>query len=131
MQVSLLDEKEKKNVANFSSSIQYENLPRIHIPIPIYKPSNQLKLTEEQELKASFSNLRISSGNNSSSILGKRSAIQANSVVEIKKINKKSEKLINPHMIEFAAHYVNTMTKTSSADWQISKSFVTNMVEVL
>jgi len=128
-QASILDEKDRKNMANFSTSLQNENPIQLHIPIPIYKTSNSFKLNEEQELKKSFSNLRISSGDNST-VLGKRSAFEANSTIEIKKINKKSEKLINHHMIEFAAHYVNTVTKTSSSDWQVSRSFVTNMVEV-
>jgi len=129
MTPALMNDQDKKNVDNFSSSMRLEN-SALHIPIPQYTPMNKIKLDEEHELKTSFNNLRISPMDNSSSLLGKRSAMQANSTVEIKKVNKKFEKLLNPNMIEFAAHYVNTMAKTSSLDWQISRSFVTNMVEV-
>jgi hypothetical protein len=127
---SSMNDQDKKNVDNFSSSMRFENSSSLHIPIPMYAPLNKLKLDDEQELKTSFNNLRISPAENTSSLLGKRTAMQAHSNVEIKKVNKKTEKLLNPNMIEFAAHYVNTMTKTTSLDWQISRTFVTNMVEV-
>jgi len=127
---SSMNDQDKKNVDNFSSSMRFENSAGLHIPIPMYAPLNKIKLDDEQELKTSFNNLRISPAENTSSLLGKRTAMQAHSTVEIKRVNKKIEKLLNPNMIEFAAHYVNTMTKTTSLDWQISRSFVTNMVEV-
>jgi len=126
-----MNDQDKKNVDNFSSSMRFENSASLHIPIPMYAPLNKIKLDDEQELKTSFNNLRISPAENTSSLLGKRTAMQAHSTVEIKRVNKKIEKLLNPNMIEFAAHYVNTMTKTTSLDWQISRSFVTNMVEVI
>ena len=123
-----MDQKDKKNADNFSSSLRIENKANFKMQMPLQVPD--FRVDEEQELKASFNNLRINSVDNSS-VLGKRSAAQAHSVVEIKRVNKKFEKLLNQNMLEFAAHYVNNMTKTSSQDWQISRSFVTNMVEVL
>lgn len=89
-------------------------------------------IDDEQELKKNFKHLNISANDNSNlgSMLGKRSSVQANTVVEIKKINKKLEKMLNQHTIEFAAYYVNNMVKTSNHDWQVSRNFVTNMVEV-
>ena len=121
-----MDDKDKKNMNNFSSSLKVEK--PAHFTIPINLP--ELKGDDEQDLKLNFNKLRINS-NDGGSVLGKRSAVQANSVVEIKKMNKKFEKLLNQNTIEFAAHYVNSMAKTTSIDWQISRTFVTSMVEVV
>ena len=96
-------------------------------------PSNDGMLDDETELKRNFKHMHISNPNQSNagnSLLGKRSLVQANSVVEVKKVNKKLEKLLNPTTVEFAAHYVNNMMKPSNTDWQVSRNFVTNMVEV-
>jgi len=109
-----------KNLNNFSSNIQTE-APST--------PSNDSIPDEEHDLKRSFKNLQINT-NNKGSFLGKRSAQQAYGTVEIKKSSKKFEKYLNPNTVEFAAHYVNNMVKTSNLDWQISRNFVTNMIEV-
>ena len=38
--------------------------------------------------------------------------------------------MLNQNMIEFALHYINNIVKTTTKDWQITRNFVTNMVEV-
>jgi len=111
-----------KNLSVFSSNFHTEGPST---------PSNDndSNADEEHDLKKDFKTLQINSNSNGS-LLGKRSAYQATSSVEIKKISKKLEKLLNPNTIEFAAHYVNNMVKSSNLGWQISRNFVTNMVEV-
>jgi len=52
------------------------------------------------------------------------------SVIEVKKVNKKIEKLLNNNIIEFASHYINNFVKTTHKDWKITKNFVTSMVEI-
>jgi len=122
IQVQTPDEKDLKNLSVFSSNFHTEGPST---------PSNDndSNADDEHDLKKDFKTLQINSNNNGS-LLGKRSAYQATSSVEIKKISKKLEKLLNPTTIEFAAHYVNNMVKSSNLGWQISRNFVTNMVEV-
>jgi len=118
--ISLIDEKDMKNMSNFTSNLQLET--------PSSVDSSETSSNPADDLRKDFKNLRIDNTDNS--VLKKRTASQANTIVEIKKVNKKLEKLLNQNMIEFAAHYVNNITKSSNADWQISRNFVTNMVEV-
>jgi len=123
IQVQTPDDKDLKNLTVFSSNFQTEGPST---------PSNDNDSNpdEEHDLKKNFKQLQINNNHNGGSLLGKRSAHQATSSVEIKKISKKLEKLLNPNTIEFAAHYVNNMVKSSNLGWQISRNFVTNMVEV-
>jgi len=126
VQIQLPEESELKNFSNFSGGLYNVDAPST--------PSNDGMLDDELEMKRNFKHMQISSTNASNaggnSLLGKRSLVQANSVVEVKKVNKKLEKLLNPTTVEFAAHYVNNMMKPSNTDWQVSRNFVTNMVEV-
>ena len=121
MDIRIPEEKDLKNLSNFSSNLQTESPST---------PSSESLQDDEQDMKKNFKHMKISNQNSNGSVLGKRSAMQANTVVEIKKVNKKTEKLLNQNTIEFAAYYVNNMVKTSNNDWQISRNFVTNMVEV-
>lgn len=116
------DEVDLRNLSNFSTNLQSAASPSLS------NYSNSAP-DEESDLKRNFKHLKVSSTSNGGSLLGKRNAVQVNSVVEIKKVNKKLEKLLNPNTIEFAAYYVNNM-KSNNLDWQISRNFVTNMVEV-
>ena len=117
----IIDEADMKNVGNFTSNIQIET--------PSSVESSETSSNAGDDLRREFKNLHIDNNNNNS-VLRKRTASQANSVIEMKKVTKKFEKLLNPNMIEYAAHYVNQISKNSNADWQISRNFVTNMVEV-
>jgi hypothetical protein len=60
----------------------------------------------------------------------RRNPYARGTVIEIKKVNRKTEKMLNQNMIEFALHYINNIVKTTTKDWQITRNFVTNMVEV-
>ena len=66
----------------------------------------------------------------SANILKKRSSTQTNTFIEIKKVNKKTEKLLNHKLIEFASHYVNNFVQPANKDWKITRNFVTSMIEV-
>ena len=116
------DERDLKNLNNFSSNIQTE--------APSTPSNDSVVDEEERDLKKGFKQLQISTSSNKESMLGKRNAQQAYGTVEIKKVSKKLEKILNPNTVEFAAHYVNNMVKTTSFDWQVSRNFVTNMIEV-
>jgi hypothetical protein len=140
VEIQTPDDKDMKNFSNFTSNFQTEQseIPSNSISeapsnsqSDCPTPSNDSVPDEERELRQNFKTLHITPGSQGGrSVLGKRSAFQAKSVVEIKKTNKKLERLLNQNTIEFAAYYVNNMMKNSNIDWQISRNFVTNMVEV-
>lgn len=120
--VSLIDEKDLKNMSNFTSNLQSESNYSVD--------SSETSSNPGDDLRKDFKKMKLDTSAGSDSVLKKRTSSQSNTFVEIKKINKKLEKSLNQNMIEFAAHYVNNIVKTSNADWQISRNFVTNMVEV-
>ena len=72
----------------------------------------------------------IGSSDGPSNNLKRKSSTKMNTFIEIKKLNKRTEKLLNHNLIEFASHYVNNFIKTTNKDWQITRNFVTSMIEV-
>ena len=91
---------------------------------------------QERKIETSFGGTTIigdliSNGIGSSSInLKKRSSGQSNTIIEIKKVNKKTKKLLNETLIEFASHYINNFVKPTNKEWQITRNFVTSLIEV-
>lgn len=88
--------------------------------------------SKSEELKEKLNNLSLADRSNESTSgnLKRRNPYSNRTVIEIKKVNKKTEKLLNQNLIEFALHYINNIVKTTNKDWQITRNFVTNMVEV-
>ena len=74
--------------------------------------------------------IRSGVSNIPSNNLKRRNSVKTNTFIEIRKLNKKTEKLLNHNLIEFASHYVNNFVKTTNKDWQITRNFVTSMIEV-
>mmetsp|Transcript_35460 Transcript_35460/g.31964 ORF Transcript_35460/g.31964 Transcript_35460/m.31964 type:complete len:97 (+) Transcript_35460:893-1183(+) len=94
---------------NFNSNLQFET--------PTSVESSDTSSNCGDDLRKDFRKLRLENNSDSGSVLTKRTSSQSNSYVEIKKVNKKVEKNLNQNMVEFAAHYVNNIVKTSNADW--------------
>ena len=91
------------------------------------------KSDQDEDLKNKLSSLSLADNRSEASILRtlkRRNPYAKGTVIEIKKVNKKTEKMLNQNMIEFALHYINNIVKTTTKDWQITRNFVTNMVEV-
>lgn len=86
----------------------------------------------DEDLKNKLNNLSIAEnkGEVAKKSLKRRNPYSKNTVIEIKKVNRKTERMLNQNIIEFALHYINTIVKTTNKDWQITRNFVTNMVEV-
>jgi hypothetical protein len=119
------DEREIKNMKNFGQNLQQET-PQLG------SPTTGLNT---DELKNRINNLSLGDSGSESSyptsnLVKRKSQSKVGSYIEIKKVNKKTEKLLNQNLIEFASHYVNTFVKTTNKDWQITRTFVTNMVEI-
>jgi len=116
---SVQDEKELKNLENFNTNFNMETC--------------EIEKSEESEdLKNRLSSLSITDKKSESIPRGvkRRNPYAKGTVIEIKKINRKTERMLNQNMIEYALNYINTIVKTTTKDWQITRTFVTNMVEV-
>eukprot|EP00331_Platyophrya_macrostoma_P011545 CAMPEP_0176425114 /NCGR_PEP_ID=MMETSP0127-20121128/11216_1 /TAXON_ID=938130 /ORGANISM="Platyophrya macrostoma, Strain WH" /LENGTH=514 /DNA_ID=CAMNT_0017806253 /DNA_START=111 /DNA_END=1655 /DNA_ORIENTATION=+ len=111
---SIQDEKELKNLENFNSNYRMETCD--------YENSG--------DLKDKLNNLSLAEGSDDYPRGKRRNPFAKRTVIEVKKINKKTEKMLNHNLIEFSLHHINNIVKTTNKDWQITRNFVTNMVEV-
>lgn len=120
-----------KNFSNFQSNVQQGSLRNI---LFIYHFNFSLESSAEI-LKIKMQNLSLSDTYNESlaNPNKKRRLQEANesgSRIEIKKFNKKAEKLLNPTFINYASDYIEKFMSNSKEKWQVARGFVTNIIEV-